>query len=164
MQDTHDILGRINKSKRKQLVAFIREKDGGDEEAVIIPAGSRDDLPKDNRHDKGTLAIILLGFSPWSDKRGFWILIDELAQDGKEKLTKYYKSCADVAELVGSPSEAPAQKKAGRKRRILTDEEKKHIDELRAQGVGIAKIARELKTSNRLIMQYYQNELVTDRD
>lgn len=150
MQDLENIMVKVNKSKRRKLMAFIKEYDKGEEEATIIPAGSRDELPKTKRQDKGTLAIILVGISPYNGKKGLWVLIDTIDKDGKETLTKYYKPAAIIAELVGSPSGRPI--KAGRKKRIFTDEEKQRIAELRAQGVGIARIARELKTSNRLIM------------
>lgn len=147
LYDKENILDKINKSKRKKLMAFIREHDG--EESKIIPAGSSADLPTKRKRDTGTLVIIMVGRNLYNPYRDYWTLIDTLDKDGKETFTKYYKRQSAIVEFLDI--QAPAVK-VGRKKRVFSDEEKRRIAELHAQGVGIGKIARELKTSNRLIM------------
>lgn len=168
MRDEREILSKINKSKRKKLMAFLKEHD--DEETVIIPAGSSEDLPKNPRADKGIVGIIMVGRNLYNERYAdYWTLIDTIDKEGNESLLKFYKRQSVVAGILFEQtipkSKAvntydPAKQyvlnreKTGRPRRILSDVEKEQIDGMRADGKSIAEIARKLKASNRFIMNY----------
>ena len=168
IQDEWEVLDRINKSKRKELMAFLREHQG--EEAKIIPAVSRDDIPTNSRKDKGTIAFFFVARNIYDANRmDFFTLIDTLDADKKETLIKLYKQRSTMLKFLGQEEAAPAydpqkqyvvdREKVGRPKRVLSDSEKAKIDELREQGKGYNAIARELKVSNRLIIKHCQKSL-----
>ena len=95
------------------------------------------------------------------------IIYDNIA-DGAED---YYYTLVDddIMGFIGTaqPSAAPIVKKdgtpfagfhGGRKRKVLTDEEKARIREMRDAGCNINEIARELHISNRVISRVVEKE------
>jgi len=167
MIDDDGVLERLNKAKRKKLMAFLKQH--GTEDSRIIPAS---DLPKNNRTDKGTIAVFFVGQNIYyPEYQDFFCLVDTLDKDGKETFMDFYKRQSVIAELLGidqtptatnEPTYDPRTQyiverdKVGRPKRTLSDTEKAKIDELRAQGKGYNAIAKELKVSNRLIMRHCQ--------
>ena len=168
IQDEWEVLDKINKSKRKELMAFLREHQG--EGAKIIPAVPRDDIPTNSRKDKGTIAFFFVARNIYDTNRmDFFTLIDTLDADKKETLIKLYKQRSTMLKFLGQEEIVPAydpqkqyvvdREKVGRPKRVLSDSEKAKIDELREQGKGYNAIARELKVSNRLIIKHCQKSL-----
>ena len=178
MVDEYGVLEKINKSKRKKLMAWLKQHDT--DGAKIIPGIDSHDLPKNPKADKGTMALFCTGQSIYSGKKGFWCLVDILDHKGKENLMAFYKRQSAMLELMGEPTEGQqegqsdsydpktqyivSRAKTGRPRRVLSESEKEQIAELRAQGKGIAYIARTLKASNRLIMDYLKSQKETHPD
>lgn len=174
LRDEAEILNKINKSKRKKLMAFIKGHDG--EETVIIPAGSSEDLPKNNRADKGTVGIIMVCRNPYNETHAdYWTLVDTIDKEGKESLIQFYKRQSVMAgilfeqptpEVEAKPANTYdpdkqyvlSREKTGRPRRILSNVEKKQIDGMREEGKSIAEIARTLKASNRFIIDYLKSK------
>ena len=159
--DEWDVLSKINKSKRKELMAFLKEHQG--EEAKIIPAVPRDDIPKDSRKDKGTMAFFFVARNIYhADRMDFFTLVDILDKDKEETFIKLYKQRGDILEFLGQEEAVQAydpqkqyivdREKVGRPKRILSDLEKSQIQALRSQGKGYNAIAKELKISNRLVI------------
>lgn len=174
MRDEREILSKINKSKRKKLMAFMKAHDG--ERTAIIPAGSTEDLPKNPRADKGTVGIILVCRNPYNEAYAdYWTLVDTIDNDCRENLLHFYKRQDAVADILfarpahqtdAKPANVydPAKQyvlnreKTGRPCRILSDVEKEQIDGMRADGKSIAEIARTLKASNRFIINYLKSK------
>lgn len=171
MVDEYGILEKINKSKRKKLMAFLKEHDRyeADFEARIMPAGSRDDLPESNRKDKGRTIILFLYAQNLynAEYKDFYTLIDTV--DGEEKLTKAYKRLSAILEFIGVEAEQETQPwhtydptkqylvsraKAGRPKHIITEAEAQLIRLLRADGLSINAISKQLGISNRQIMAF----------
>ena len=171
MVDEYGILEKINKSKRKKLMAFLKEHDRyeADFEAKIMPAGSRDDLPESNRKDKGTIIIFFYAQNLYNTEyKDFYTLVDTLV-DGEEKLTKAYKRLPALLEFIGVEAEQEKQPghtydptkqylvsrdKAGRPKHIITEAEAQQIRALRAGGLSINAISKQLGISNRQIMAF----------
>lgn len=167
MIDEDGVLERLNKSKRKKLMAFIKQHEGT-EEARILPAGSMMDFPQNNRKDDGrTVYIFMLAKENYN---GFYTLVDRFDKND-ETFKHLYKRQSRIAELLGidqtpaatnEPTYNPKTQyivergKVGRPKRTLSDTEKSRIDELRVQGKGYNAIAKELKVSNRLIIKHCQ--------
>ena len=179
MVDEYGILEKINKSKRKKLMVWLKQHDT--DGAKIIPAINSNDLPKNPKADKGTMALFCTGQSIYSHKQGFWCLVDILDHKGRENFMDFYKRQSAILELMDiEPTEEQQERqegqsdsydpkmqyvisraKTGRPKRILSESEKEQIAELRAQGKGIAYIARTLKASNRFIMDYLKSQKET---
>ncbi len=159
MQDVEGILERINKSKRRLLMKFLNEHDG--EEARLLPAGGM--IPESPRKDYGPICLILVARNIYmSDYTDYFTILDTLEQNGSEKFQRFYKRAPEVQHHLFPSSEpqppAVPQKKGGRPRRIFTDEEKKRIRDLHAQGLSIKFLAEIFVTSNRKIMGVLKNE------
>jgi hypothetical protein len=161
MIDDREVLPRLNKSKRKKLMAFLNRVDNVPEgEAVLMSAGG--ELPADNRKDDGR-SIYLYVSAKGIYGGGLYLLIDSF-RNGDEDFRQMSKKKTAVLELLGvsrtpvEPAEEKPRQKPGRKRRVLTDEEKALIDELHQQGIGIGKIATKLHTSNSRIMEYVKGK------
>ena len=177
MVDEYGVLEKINKSKRRKLIAWLKQHDT--EGAKIIPAINSNDLPKNPKADKGTMALYCTGQSIYSHgKQGFWCLVDILDHKGREDFMAFYKRQSVMLELMGIELTEERQEgqfdsydprtqyvisraKTGRPKRILSESEKEQVAELRAQGKGIAYIARTLKASNRFIMNYLKSQKET---
>jgi len=161
IEDEWDVLSKINKSRRKKLMKFLKEHQG--EEARIIPAVPRDDIPKSNKEDRGTMAFFFVSRNVYyKDRMDFFTLVDILDADKKETLIKLYKPKGTMLEFLGQeeavPSYDPAKQyvidreKVGRPRRVLSDSEKLKIRQLRCQGKGYNAIAKEMRISNRRVI------------
>ena len=168
MVDEYGVLEKINKSKRKKLMVWLKQHDT--DGAKIIPAIDSNDLPKNPKADKGTMALFCTGQSIYSHKKGFWCLVDILDHKSRENFMDFYKRQSAILELMDiEPTDSYDPKtqyvisraKTGRPKRILSESEKEQIAELRAQGKGIAYIARTLKASNRFIMDYLKSQKET---
>ena len=173
MVDEYGILEKINKSKRKKLMSFLKEHDRyeADFEARLMPAGSRDDLPESNRKDKGTIILFFYAQNLYNaEYKDFYTLVDTLV-DGEEKLIKAYKRLSALLDFIGIGVEAeqetqPGQtydptkqylvsrEKAGRPKHIITEAEAQQIRALRADGLSINAISKQLGISNRQIMAF----------
>ena len=157
MIDDRDVLQRLNKSKRKKLMSFLNQLDNVPEgEAVIMSAGG--ELPADNRKDDGRTVYLYVS-AKGIYGGGLYLLVDSFTKND-ETFRQMSKKKTAVLELLGVEPAEPAEEKkhAGRKKRILTDEEKALIDELHQQGIGIGKIATKLHTSNSRIMEYVKGK------
>lgn len=160
MLDDREILPRLNKSKRKKLMSFLDKLDNVPEgEAVLMSAGG--ELPADNRKDDGR-SVYLYVSAKGIFGGSLYLLVDSFTSKGDETFRQMSKKKTAVLELLGvdrTPAELAEEKpRSGRKRRILTDEEKALIDELHKQGVGIGRIATKLHTSNSRIMEYVKGK------
>lgn len=146
----------VNQSRRKKLLAAMKERDGEDARAFI--RWTEHNEPKTNREDKGAVMVQLVCRNRYTPTRfDFWTFVDVIA-DGEETLTHFYQRLADVQEFAVNPKEAyiVPRKKTGRPRRELTAEERGRLDALRQAGLSINAIAKELHISNRLVMGYCQ--------
>lgn len=156
--------GSINKSKRSKLVAHIhRERTGTDKrlperDIQVMPlCGWEEDTPK--KRDEGTIRAIV-------KIQNVVLIISDNLTDGAED---YYYTFVDedIVDFIGAaqPTDAPMKKdgtpfagfNGGRKRKVLTDEEKARIREMRDAGCNINKIAKELHISNRVISEFVKN-------
>lgn len=156
MIDDREILPRLNKSKRKKLMSFLNQLDNVPEgEAVIMSAGG--ELPADNRKDDGR-SVYLYVSAKGIYGGGLYLLVDSFTKND-ETFRQMSKKKTAVLELLGvDKPPAEEKKRAGRKKRILTDEERAMIDELHQQGIGIGRIATRLHTSNSRIMEYVKSK------
>lgn len=156
--------GSINKSKRSKLVAHIhRERTGTDKrlperDIQVMPLhGWEEGTPK--KRDEGTIRAIV-------KIQNVVLIISDNLTDGAED---YYYTFVDedIVDFIGAaqPTDAPMKKdgtpfagfNGGRKRKVLTDEEKARIREMRDAGCNINKIAKELHISNRVISEFVKN-------
>lgn len=160
MIDEERLLPRLNKSKRKELFAFLKEHDR--EDSRIIHAG---ELPKHNRADGGMIVLIMAGQNIHTEHyKDFWVLIDTLDSDGQETFQKIYKRQSVILELLGAGGTrynpvthyvlAREAEGRGRPRRELTQQEKASIDEMRQNGAGLNRIAKELHIGARRVKAY----------
>lgn len=150
----------INKSKRKKLVDHIRRertyKRLPERAIQVMPLyGWEEDT--NPRRDEGEIRAIV------KIQDVVYIIFDNL-NDGKEDY--YYTPIdEDIVDFIGAsqPATAPIVKKdgtpfagfnGGRKRKVLTEEEKARIREMRDAGRNINEIARELHISNRVISEF----------
>ena len=142
------ILTKINKTKRKKLVSFIIDHDRDGKGSLYDASTHYLTTP---RQDTGTVIIFMLTNSIYQkDTVNFYVLHDTLDKDGRETFKYSHHAPAQIRDFLG----IKPPKKGGRPRRILTDEEKERIKELREQGRGYNAIAKELKVSNRLVIEY----------
>ena len=142
------ILTKINKSKRKKLVHFIidHDKDG---KASLFDVSTH--VLTTPRQDIGTVIFFMKSNSIYQvGTANFYVLLDTIDKDGKETFKYSHHAPEQISNFLG----IKPPKKGGRPRRTLTDEEKERIRELREQGRGYNAIAKELKVSNRLVIEY----------
>ncbi len=142
------ILTKINKSKRKKLMSFISDHDcdGG---ARLFDASTR--YLTTPREDTGTVILFMITKSKYTEgETDFFVLMDTIDKAGRE----IFKHSSHRPEHIGSFLGIEPTHKGGRPRRTLTSEEKQKIDALRKQGRGFNAIAKELKVSNRLVIEY----------
>lgn len=154
----------INKSKRSKLVKSVdqirRERTDRlhERDIQVMPLhGWYADTPK--KRDDGVIRAIV------KIQDVVLIIYDNIA-DGSED---YYYTLVDddIMGFIGAaqPTDAPMKKdgtpfagfNGGRKRKVLTDEEKARIREMRDAGCNINKIAKELHISNRVISEFVKN-------
>ena len=151
----------INKRKRKKLVDHIRKERTDrlpERDIQVMPLhGWYEDTPK--KRDDGVIRAIV------KIQDVVLIIYDNIA-DGAED---YYYTLVDddIMGFIGAaqPTAAPMKKdgtpfagfNGGRKRKVLTDEEKARIREMRDAGCNINKIAKELHISNRVISEFVKN-------
>lgn len=164
--DYSTFAGSINKSKRSKLVAHIhRERTNKrlpEREVEVMPlCGWYEyaDPVKERRKDSGEIKAFI------RMKDVVFMVFDNLT-DGAED---YYYTFVDedIVDFIGAaqPTDAPMKKdgtpfagfNGGRKRKVLTDEEKARIREMRDAGCNINKIAKELHISNRVISEFVKN-------
>ena len=142
------ILTKINKTKRKKLVSFIIDHDR-DGKGNLYDASTR--TLTSPREDTGTVIFFMLTNSIYrKDTVNFYVLHDTLDKNGRETFKHSSHAPEHIRDFLG----IKPPKKGGRPRRILTDEEKERIRELREQGRGYNAIAKELKINNRLVIEY----------
>ena len=67
----------------------------------------------------------------------------------KENFQSFYSRKEKIIEFLGYNNI-----RIGRPRKVLSDEEKAKIIELRSKRLGINKIAKELRINNRLVMEF----------
>ena len=160
MIDSEGVLPRLNRSKRKKLFSFLKEHDKGD--CRVIPAS---EIPTSNRADNGAVALMMAGQNIYHEEyMDFWVLIDTLDSDGQETFQKIYKRQSVILELLGAGGTrynpdtqyvlAREAEGRGRPRRELTQQEKDSIDDMRRQGAGLNRIAKELHIGARKVKAY----------
>ena len=152
----------INKSKRKKLVEHIRkeriDKRLPERDIQVMPLhGWYADTPK--KRDDGVIRAIV------KIKDVVHIIYDNLT-NGVEDF-HYTIIDENIIEFIGAaqPTDAPMKKdgtpfagfNGGRKRKVLTDEEKARIREMREEGRNINAIAKALHISNRVIAEFVKN-------
>ena len=102
------------------------------------------------REDTGTVILFMITKSKYTERNSdFFVLMDTIDKVGTETFKHSSHRLEQLKDFLGI--EPP--KKGGRPRRILTDEEKERIRELREQGRGYNAIAKELKVSNRIVIE-----------
>ncbi|WP_303814164.1 hypothetical protein [Selenomonas ruminantium] len=90
---------------------------------------------------------------------------EHLSNCNNAQITLESNDCLQIINLLSDYKEIKKQynpqkqylvdrEKIGRPRRILKEEEKKAIEALRKSGKSINDIAKELRLSNRLVMEY----------
>lgn len=155
----------INKSKRKKLVEHIRREridkrlPERDVQVMLLCGWYADTNP---RRDEGEIRAIV------KIQDVVYIIYDNL-NDGKEDYN-YIPIDDDIMGFIGAdaqPAAAPQIVKkdgtpfagfnGGRKRKVLTEEEKARIREMRDAGRNINEIARSLHISNRVIAAFVKN-------
>lgn len=143
-----NILTKINKSKRKKLMSFISDHDR-DGRARLFDASTQ--YLTTPREDIGTIILFMITKSKYTEgKTDFFVLLDTIDKSGAET----FKHSSQRPERIASFLGIEPTHKGGRPRRTLTSEEKQKIDALREQGRGYNAIAKELKVSNRLVIEY----------
>ena len=156
----------INKSKRKKLVEHIRREridkrlPERDVQVMLLCGWYADTNP---RRDEGEIRAIV------KIQDVVYIIYDNL-NDGKEDYN-YIPIDDDIMGFIGADAQPAAAvpqivKKdgtpfagfnGGRKRKVLTEEEKARIREMRDAGRNINEIARSLHISNRVISKFVKN-------
>lgn len=156
----------INKSKRKKLVEHIRREridkrlPERDVQVMLLCGWYADTNP---RRDEGEIRAIV------KIQDVVYIIYDNL-NDGKEDYN-YIPIDDDIMGFIGADAQPAAAvpqivKKdgtpfagfnGGRKRKVLTEEEKARIREMRDAGRNINEIARSLHISNRVISEFVKN-------
>ena len=154
------LLELIKQNRRRELVRFLKEHYIEDARILLM---SR--LPDSKSMDKGLLCLLLVNQNVYNSRyEDFWVLFDNISGD-KEIFQKYYKQKAEIVAFLGCENSndntfdpdkqyVVTREKVGRPRRVLTNEEKSAIRQLREQGMGINKIAKDLQINNRLVMVY----------
>ena len=156
---------RLAKSNRKKLFAVRK-----DLSEYYLIGGER---PKNNHHDYARLIIlevndngkgrILIDIPEdkqekyHEDLREFHINIDTLRQAlGFVDKRQQQKETTTPAGVVYDPEKkyVLSREKSGRPRRVLSDEEKENIRQLREKGMGINAIAKKLGINNRRVMEF----------
>ena len=156
----------INKSRRKELVEHIRKEridkrlPERDVQIMLLCGWYADTNP---RRDEGEIRAIV------KIQDVVFIVYDKL-EDGKEDY-HYILVDDDIMGFIGADADAqPAAPQickkdgtpfagfnGGRKRKVLTEEEKAKISEMRKAGHNVNEIARELHISNRVIAAFVKN-------
>lgn len=156
----------INKSKRKKLVDHIRRertyKRLPERTIQVMPLyGWEEDT--NPRRDEGEIRAIV------KIQDVVYIIFDNL-NDGKEDY--YYTPIdEDIVDFIGAaqptqPQPSQIVKKdgtpfagfnGGRRKKVLTAEEKARIVAMRKDGKNVNAIARELHISNRVISEFVKN-------
>ena len=121
-----------NKVDNDELIILEVADDGTSRILMDTPAS------KPNKF-KERLKIATINIETLSKALGFAV-----RQDAADKSTVYDPKAQYVVDRA----------KVGRPRRILTDTEKADIDRLRAQGLSINAISRELSINNRRVMEH----------
>lgn len=162
--DYQTFAGSINKSKRSKLVAHIhRERTGTDKrlperDIQVMPLhGWEEGTPK--KSDVGEIRAIV-------KIQDVVLIISDNITGGAEEY-HYTLVDEDIVDFIGAaqPTDAPMKKdgtpfagfNGGRKRKVLTDEEKARIREMREEGRNINAIAKALHISNRVIAEFVKN-------
>lgn len=167
--DLEYISEKVNQSRREKLMKFLKEHNF---EAQIAALS---DFPDKKHHDKGLICLLLVNRNIYHpEKTDFWVLVDnvDLVKDertgkleAKETFRKYWHPKEDIVSFLGCENNngnsfdpikqyVVERDKVGRPRRLLTDEEKATIRQLREQGMSINKIAQQLRIRNRLVMEF----------
>lgn len=161
---------RLAKTNREKL--FKARKSNAE---YYLIGGER---PKSNRQDLGQLVILEVR----EDGKGR--ILTDLPTDKKEKYQESFREISIDVEILkealgfvekrqqkkelqttaatGKAYDPKKQyvvdrEKVGRPRRVLSDEEQAGISRLRAQGMSINAIAKELGINNRRVMEYCKN-------
>lgn len=156
-----ELLGKVNKARRKELVKFLYKNCSEQGPCIIERIGGNQFT--DSRHDKGQ--IILLVICPSVYHQGVmnvWTIFDTLDNNMQETFDEGFIRCND---LIDTMKDAGAIKKrridgahaGGRPVRTLNDTERQRIDTERAAGKSINSIAKEMGISNRLVMKHCKN-------
>ena len=171
-----DFAESINKSKRKKLVDFVKrarlELRMPEREVEVMPLCGwyeYEDPAKERRKDSGEIKAFV------KMKNVVFMVFDKL-EDGKEdcscitfdaELFEFLGESLAAAAVNPQPTQQPQIVKkdgtpfagfnGGRKRKVLTDEEKARIIAMRDEGKNVNAIARELHISNRVISEFVKN-------
>ncbi len=167
--DLEYIAEKVNQSRREKLMKFLKEHNFEAKLAALS------EFPDKKQDDKGLIFLLLINRNIYNpEKTDFWVLVDivELVKDertgkleAKETFRKYWHYKEDIVEFLGCENNngnrfdpkkqyVVNRDKVGRPRRVLTDEEKATIRNLREQGMSINKIAQQLRIKNRLVMEF----------
>lgn len=173
-----DFVVSINKSKRKKLVDFVKRERLNlrmpEREVEVMPlCGWYEyaDPAKERRKDSGEIKAFI------RMKNVVFMIFDKL-EDGKEdcscitfdaELFEFLGdslAAAAVTQTQTQPQPSQIVKKdgtpfagfnGGRRKKVLTAEEKARIVEMRKEGKNVNMIARDLHISNRVISEFVKN-------
>lgn len=166
----------INKSKRKKLVDFVKRERLNlrmpEREVEVMPlCGWYEyaDPVKERRKDSGEIKAFI------KMKNVVFMIFDKL-EDGKEdcscitfdaELFDFLGESLAAAAVTPQPTQQPQIVKkdgtpfagfnGGRRKKVLTAEEKARIVAMRKDGKNVNAIAKELHISNRVISEFVKN-------
>lgn len=169
-----DFSGSINKSRRKKLVDFVTQERKRarmpEREVEVMPlCGWHEyaDPAKERRKDNGEIKAFV------KMKDVVFMIFDKL-EDGKEDcscitfdalLFEFLGDSLAAAAVTETPPPQIVKKdgtpfagfNGGRRKKVLTAEEKARIVAMRKDGKNVNAIARELHISNRVISEFVKN-------
>ena len=171
-----DFADSINKSRRKKLVDFVKrarlELRMPEREVEVMPLCGwyeYEDPAKEKRKDSGEIKAFV------KMKNVVFMIFDKL-EDGKEdcscitfdaELFDFLGESLAAAAVTPQPTQQPQIVKkdgtpfagfnGGRRKKVLTAEEKARIVAMRKDGKNVNAIAKELHISNRVISEFVKN-------
>lgn len=171
-----DFADSINKSRRKKLVDFVKrarlELRMPEREVEVMPLCGwyeYEDPAKERRKDSGEIKAFV------KMKNVVFMIFDKL-EDGKEdcscitfdaELFDFLGESLAAAAVTPQPTQQPQIVKkdgtpfagfnGGRRKKVLTAEEKARIVAMRKDGKNVNAIAKELHISNRVISEFVKN-------
>ena len=153
--------GSINQRKRKELVDHIKKERTNklpEHKIEVMPLYGWDEDTTPRRDEGEIRAIVRI-------QDVVFIVFDNLT--GGEEDFHCNLIDEDILDFIGAAPQPTAPMKkdgtpfagfnGGRKRKVLTDEEKAKIREMREEGRNINAIAKALHISNRVIAEFVKN-------
>lgn len=155
-------LEKINKSKRPELMKFLKECDQLDGTQIECIAGD----PKGSRKDIGALVIMVICRNLYYQERwAAYSVTDILAADGKETFIKAYMPAPDLVDMLQDANllpDAPAlvhnARGAGRKAKYDAETASKAI-KMHEDGMSLRKIGEEIGMSFSTVGRLLKNNL-----